>query len=156
MALDMVRVTDALPVLSAVAWEDVPYTPELLLDASSLPVVLVNDAAFALGCENGYDGYFECDKELSLLSSTDVLTAVHGNVLGFLAPGGTSQPFPWYAGFSFGWLSAFAKYQPAEAEKGVQVLSSLVSTIQRCNYTQGVYGCRAGRMVGTDGWPLDM
>jgi hypothetical protein len=157
MVLDTFRVTDALPVVSSIAWEEVPYAPELLLDASSLPIDIVNHAAFALGCENGYDGYFEYDEELSLLSSADVLNNIHGDVLSFLDNrGGSSQPFAWYAGFSFGWLSALAKYQPLEANAGVQVLTSLVSTIHRYRYTQVVYKPLPCRAVGSDGFPLDM
>ncbi len=152
MALDLVRVTGAL---SVVAWEEVPYAPELLLNASSLPASIVAHADFAVGCADGYESYF--GDELRPLSTLDVLNSVHGDVLAYLEwYGGASRPFSWYVGFSFGWLSALAKYQPAEADAGVQVLSSLSTSIDRYHYTLLVYGRRARCTLGADGWPLDL
>ena len=59
MALDMVRVTDALPVVSSLAWEEVPYAPELLLNAR-FDASIMDHVDFRPACQCGFEGYFEC------------------------------------------------------------------------------------------------
>lgn len=164
MVLNMVRVTDALPILSAVvSYDMVRYTPEVLLDASSLPADIVDHSAFACECRVGYDTYFESlyiegeqDNELFEYRPCDcavILNVIHENVVS-----SHTSCLPADVGFAFGWLSALARYQPVDAEVGVQVLSSLVTSISHCRSAVSVpRGCSlSSRSVGLDGWPLDM
>jgi hypothetical protein len=139
MVLNMVRVTDALPIVSSIAWEDVLYAPNLLLRVSSLDTSLVEHRDFTDGCQSGYEGYFEVlwDDDVSDDGSvfvwkayplSEVLTEIHIALLDvFSVIFAPKKSFPWMVGYMVGWLSALSKYQPIEADFGMQVLASLSS-----------------------------
>lgn len=136
------RTTDALPVLSLDAsvitlltpadFEDVPYTPALLLRAS-FDASITSAVDYQEGCKYGFD---DC---LEMVVSDDPDTVKHCTsrsvVCSFVARNLCQDDFDlsslaWRIGFVLGWLSALAVTNRSMASVGLDLLTVLVNRLQ--------------------------
>ncbi len=132
-----------VPVAANLPLQEVPYSPALLLPLPDLATVIVCDHDFVTACEYGYEGYFEdmCEwnsthDDLIFVHTSFASSEVYALVVENLhqeinIPASDRTTLPWRVGFIFGWLSALAKYQPAQAKHGLAVLVGLVREIRR-------------------------
>lgn len=171
MVLDTIRVTDALPVVSSIAWEEVSYASELLLNAC-FDASIMDHGDFRPACQCGFEGYFGClyqDDE----SGNEVFVhrlytwhEVQSEIVAIVARCYDAWELAIEqlhgvlslarrAGYTLGWLSALALVDPALAVQGVDLLVLLVSA---CQLEESQYAARrsVGRVTGANAFPLDM
>ncbi len=136
------RITDALPVLSLdtsvitlltpADFEDVAYTPALLLRAS-FDASITSAVDYQEGCKFGFA---DC---LEMVVSDDPDTVKHCTsrpvVCSFVARNLCNDevdpsPLAWRVGFVFGWLSALALTNRSMASVGLGLLTVLVNRLQ--------------------------
>lgn len=139
------RITDALSQeftvtpLTPADFQDVPYSPALLLPACFDSSITANKHQFREGCEGGFEAYFEDmytwknpddqDEGLIFVSQFYTLADVKSFLLKELLPSVLSASFPYRVGFVLGWLSALALTNSLLAMQGVRIAESLVHNL---------------------------
>lgn len=167
------RTTDPLLTLSSVHpllvpsdFQEVAYTPELLLPLA-VASSLVENAEYQRGCEGGFEVYF--DQTLEDNGTEDRVYSwqeVKAEIIANLLPNKNevlyyeyayNRPYSlsYRAGFCAGWLSALALTENELAKQGMQILAYLVNIHHQQKTPPAVPSC-GPRVVGGDGWPLDI
>jgi hypothetical protein len=140
---DVVNTSESLPLVSLLPaagsltpadFQDVPYSPTLLLSAHFDPSLMA-DPEYQAGCQCGFDSYFaEMRHWLPDLSSFTFVDRLHtsASVREYLSseivydPVRNSCFLPWRAGWGLGWLSALALTDPSLALLGLELLQTIV------------------------------
>ena len=108
---------------------DVLCSPALLLDGR-FSAAITDDQAFADGCRNGFDGFYdalccEAPEEYQPVSEVRrflVETVTDSGPVWL----GKRASFLWNVGYGLGWLSALARSYYQEAMEGLELLRLLV------------------------------
>ncbi len=134
--LETIGMQESMPVLPLTSvtrsltpadFQDLPYSPTLLLSAP-FDAALMADLEYQAGCECGFDSYFaEMRHWLPDLSNFTFVDRLHtsASVREYLLreivydPVRNSCFLPWRAGWGLGWLSALALTDPSLALLGL-------------------------------------
>lgn len=128
---------NAPSALSPSIFADIPYSPDLLLDAH-FGSHITDDPEFSRACQSNFDTYFEVMYQpdasgdgVQFVERFYTLPQVYREVCEDLfqtSPCAELPSLAWRVGFVLGWLSALALVQREEALKGLAIPRCLVGS----------------------------